>query len=100
MEILSSTKHTKKKRTREKRFRSTTRTTTTSLAAANAETASLLSLLYIYICIDNSLLTLFSSENFLCVECERKKSSKIFLFFEFFSQKSVFFFISVKHTNP
>jgi hypothetical protein len=49
MEILSSTKHTKKKRTREKRFRSTTRTTTTSLAAANAETASLLSLLYIYI---------------------------------------------------
>ena len=98
MEILSSTKHTKKKRTREKRFRSTTRTTTTSLAAANAETASLLSLSYIYI--DNSLLTLFSSENFLCVECERKKSSKIFLFFEFFSQKSVFFFISVKHTNP
>jgi len=58
------------------------------------------SLSYIYICIDNSLLTLFSSENFLCVECERKKSSKIFLFFEFFSQKSVFFFISVKHTNP
>ena len=49
------------------------------------------SLSYIYICIDNSLLTLFSSENFLCVECERKKSSKIFLFFEFFSQKSLFF---------
>jgi hypothetical protein len=48
--------------------------------------------------LDNSLLTLFSSENFLCVECERKKSSKISLFFEFFSQK--FFFISVKHTNP
>ena len=99
MEILSSTEHTKKKRTREKRFRSTTRTTTTSLAAATAETASLLSLLYI-LYVDNSLLTLFSSENFLCVECERKKSSKIFLFFEFFSQKSVFFFISVKHTNP
>ena len=56
MEILSSTKHTtKKKRTREKRFRSTTRTTTTSLAAANAETASLLSLLYIYICIYRQL---------------------------------------------
>ena len=49
MEILSSTEHTKKKRTREKRFRSTTRTTTTSLAAANAETASLLSLSLIYI---------------------------------------------------
>ena len=102
MEILSSTKHTtKKKRTREKRFRSTTRTTTTSLAAANAETASLLSLLYIYIYVymDNSLLPLFSSENFLYVwNAQRKKSSKISLFFEFFSQK--FFFISVKHTNP
>ena len=57
MEILSSTEHTKKKRTREKRFRSTTRTTTTSLAAANAETASLLSLslIYIYICIYRQL---------------------------------------------
>ena len=55
MEILSSTEHTKKKRTREKRFRSTTRTTTTSLAAATAETASLLSLSYIYICIYRQL---------------------------------------------
>ena len=87
MEILSSTEHTKKKRTREKRFRSTTRTTTTSLAAANAETASLLSLsyIYIYVYIDNSLLTLFSSENFLYVwNAQRKKSSKIFLFLNFF----------------
>ena len=55
MEILSSTEHTKKKRTREKRFRSTTRTTTTSLAAATAETASLLSYIYIYICIYRQL---------------------------------------------
>ena len=87
MEILSSTEHTKKKRTREKRFRSTTRTTTTSLAAATAETASLLSLsyIYIYVYIDNSLLTLFSSENFLYVwNAQRKKSSKIFLFLNFF----------------
>ena len=87
MEILSSTEHTKKKRTREKRFRSTTRTTTTSLAAANAETASLLSLsyIYIYVYIDNSLLPLFSSENFLYVwNAQRKKSSKIFLFLNFF----------------
>ena len=102
MEILSSTEHTKKKRTREKRFRSTTRTTTTSLAAANAETASLLSLsyIYIYVYIDNSLLPLFSSENFLYVwNAQRKKSSKIFLFLNFFL-KSLFFFISVKHTNP
>ena len=102
MEILSSTEHTKKKRTREKRFRSTTRTTTTSLAAATAETASLLSLsyIYIYVYIDNSLLPLFSSENFLYVwNAQRKKSSKIFLFLNFFL-KSLFFFISVKHTNP
>ena len=101
MEILSSTEHTKKKRTREKRFRSTTRTTTTSLAAANAETASLLSLsyIYIYVYIDNSLLTLFSSENFLYVwNAKEKSQEKNFSFFEFFSQK--FFFISVKHTNP
>ena len=87
MEILSSTEHTKKKRTREKRFRSTTRTTTTSLAAATAETASLLSLsyIYIYVYIDNSLLPLFSSENFLYVwNAQRKKSSKIFLFLNFF----------------
>ena len=55
MEILSSTEHTKKKRTREKRFRSITRTTTTSLAAATAETASLLSYIYIYICIYRQL---------------------------------------------
>ena len=103
MEILSSTEHTKKKRwTREKRFRSITRTTTTSLAAATAETASLLSLsyIYIYVYIDNSLLPLFSSENFLYVwNAQRKKSSKIFLFLNFFL-KSLFFFISVKHTNP
>jgi len=92
MEILSSTEHTKKKRwTREKRFRSTTRTTTTSLAAATAETASLLSLsyIYIYMYIDNSLLTLFSSENFLYVwNAKEKSQEKNFSFFEFFSQKS------------
>lgn len=84
MEILSSTEHTKKKRTREKRFRSTTRTTTTSLAAATAETASLLSLsyIYIYVYIDNSLLPLFSSENFLYVwNAQRKKSREKFFFF-------------------
>jgi hypothetical protein len=96
MEILSSTEHTKKKRTREKRFRSTTRTTTTSLAAATAETASLLSLsyiyIYIYVYIDNSLLTLFSSENFLYVwgMPKEKSQEKNFSFFEFFSQKSDF----------
>ena len=38
--------------------------------------------------------TLFSSENFLCVKMQKRKKSKIFLFFEFFLSK---FFISDAH---
>ena len=100
MEILSSTEHTKKKRwTREKRFRSTTRTTTTSLAAATAETASLLSLsyIYIYVYIDNSLLTLFSSENFLCGK--KKVKRKIFLFLNFFLKSFSSFLLNTRTPN-